>query len=857
MKFLNYKFLFLVTLALTLLIFGDFVLAFEKDGTVNGSAWSKNMGWINFGTTGGNIHVTDSELTGNAWNKYFGWLKLNPANSGVKNDAEGNLTGYAWGKNIGWVNFSGVTIDSTGRFLGTATGTNIGEINFSCADCIVTTDWIKLSRRIYCGDGTCNNVETCLTCPVDCGVCHGGGGGGGGGGGIEYSFLINNGNPYTNKKEVHLKFVAGNDTKKMIISESPNFLNAKIEDYEDEIDWKVSNLDGQKNIYVRLFDDYNKELKAFLSSIILDTSDPEITVDGLKENYSLTEEIIFGGTTENNATVNLVLDNDYGNFQADGNGEWFITLGKLSEGKHRVEIYAKDLAGNIGKTFSFNFFVGEKKKEQEQEEGSRENGFFFPIIKKIREGLQPLIPNLVPLTLTPTAQTQIFQKIREGLGFLLPQIITGQKYLAKKTPTPIVMVPKIPQFALNGKWNVFPSEPIRKFVLSPLPRDIAMLAQKFPEIKKTFNEVGVQKITDVSKIQNSNLNLPNLTQSLGLSKVEISPGKFIIAKGISVSELSTLAKQQIPSDVVFVKDDSGLVDFNVALSINSKGQAEQKIRTITNKPLQLVIKIEKPARKVTGMLVFRSRNNSSVTLNNEVSSNAFTASLLFNTPNFKKPAELALGIPIEGSGFIENNQEINTEVINNNIEKRLVLLEFEYKNTGDGVYTATVMAPVVDGEYEVITKVDYIDPEIKSEEIRLITLVDPEGYIYEKLGDKETRILGAVASIYWLNPLTKQYELWAAKDFQQENPQTTDVRGAYSFLVPEGYYYLKVDAPGYLSYDGKPFEVKEGSGVHINIELKTKYWWLKIVDWKTLLLIIVILMLVYNFYKDKKREMQR
>ena len=120
----------------------------------------------------------------------------------------------------------------------------------------------------------------------------------------------------------------------------------------------------------------------------------------------------------------------------------------------------------------------------------------------------------------------------------------------------------------------------------------------------------------------------------------------------------------------------------------------------------------------------------------------------------------------------------------------------------------------------------------------------------EKFGS----ILGAVVSLYELNPDTKQYELWPAKDYQQTNPQTTDVRGVYSFLVPEGYYYLKVDTPGYLDYDGKPFQVSEGSGVHINIELKTRYWWTKIIDWKIILLAIVTILLLYNFYRDKARE---
>ncbi len=119
---------------------------------------------------------------------------------------------------------------------------------------------------------------------------------------------------------------------------------------------------------------------------------------------------------------------------------------------------------------------------------------------------------------------------------------------------------------------------------------------------------------------------------------------------------------------------------------------------------------------------------------------------------------------------------------------------------------------------------------------------------------KETRIPGAVASIFWLNPQTKQYEIWPAKEYQQENPQITDLTGRYSFLVPEGFYYLKIEAPGYLAYKGKSFEVKAGGGIHTNIELKTKYGWLKIVDWKTMVLILTILLLVYNFYRDKIRN---
>lgn len=38
-----------------------------------------------------------------------------------------------------------------------------------------------------------------------------------------------------------------------------------------------------------------------------------------------------------------------------------------------------------------------------------------------------------------------------------------------------------------------------------------------------------------------------------------------------------------------------------------------------------------------------------------------------------------------------------------------------------------------------------------------------------------------MVSLYWLNPEKNQYELWPAREYQQENPQITDVRGTYAF----------------------------------------------------------------------------
>ena len=363
------------------------------------------------------------------------------------------------------------------------------------------------------------------------------------------------------------------------------------------------------------------------------------------------------------------------------------------------------------------------------------------------------------------------------------------------------LVSKEAPLVFQGKWQLLPSGPIREFVLSPLPKEIIKLAKKFPELGETLKKVGITKITDIGKLKTVKLILPGLKES-----------------------------EEMPTEIVFAKTGGELINLNIALTINEKGEAEQRISTISGKPLQLTIKPDKPAKSVKGYVVFKSKMPRPTSF--QFPFNLLTASLIFANPVFAQPQEN----PVR-------------------VEEKLVLLEFEYTGPdGDGIYTAEIQAPIVEGEYEIITVMDFEDPELGKKEIRLIAVVDPEGYIYEKDGDKETRIPGAIVSIYWLNPETKQYELWVAKEYQQENPQTTDVRGTYSFLVPEGSYYLKVEAPGYLVYDGKPFQVKEGSGVNINIELETKYLWLKIVDWKILALILVIILLFCNFYRDKIRK---
>lgn len=142
--------IFSIVMLFTFLSIARSVYASSTNGTIDATlkyAWSNNVGWINFATTHGNVHVTDSELTGYIWDSLNGSVNLAPSHSGVTNNGEGTLGGQAWSTGLGWINFSGVTIDSNGRFHGQATGHGIGILTFDCTHCEVVTDWRPVSAR--------------------------------------------------------------------------------------------------------------------------------------------------------------------------------------------------------------------------------------------------------------------------------------------------------------------------------------------------------------------------------------------------------------------------------------------------------------------------------------------------------------------------------------------------------------------------------------------------------------------------------------------------------------------------------------------------------------------------------------
>lgn len=296
----------------------DFALASSTDGTIDSTykyAWGENIGWINFGTSNGNVHVTDSGLSGYALGENVGWINLD----NVTNDGQGNLSGYAWGENVGWINFApangGVIINSSGEFTGSALGENTGWIIFD-VDYRVKTDWRPQSARPQCNNSLDDDGDGKIDYPNDPGCSSltdddetdpvtGGGGlppaaynpptapspspenpqGG-------FKALINNDDILTNSRDVFLELIADSDTKRMAISNTPDFslgTDTGQISFQDSYAWDLCYRqkecpEGIYTVYVKFYTQWGQASQVISDTIIFKTlSKKPITEMGIKE----------------------------------------------------------------------------------------------------------------------------------------------------------------------------------------------------------------------------------------------------------------------------------------------------------------------------------------------------------------------------------------------------------------------------------------------------------------------------------------------------------------------------------------------------------------------------------------------
>jgi hypothetical protein len=380
---------------------------------------------------------------------------------------------------------------------------------------------------------------------------------------------------------------------------------------------------------------------------------------------------------------------------------------------------------------------------------------------------------------------------------------------------------------MQGEWNLLSLQPIPKQISK---EDFNMIIEKFPELKKTFQNLGVNDFTDPDRLKNVSLNLPGISETMGISPLTLNA--TLPNPSTPITELDATLKKGIPENVVFVKTKDSSIDVSSALTFED-GNPSQKISLLSGKAFQLILRPDQPVTGIKGYITFKERDTALETKDTNI---------LQKLSSILKPGHI-------DPAYADDQ----------NIEEKLVLTEFDYNDDDhDGIWTADIQTPAPSGDYELINVLQYKDLKLGSKTIRMITVVDPEGYVYRVEGDgSETRIQNATVSLYWFNPDTNKYELWNAKNYQQSNPQITDKKGTYSFLVPPGTYYLQVKTSGYQDYQGKPFDVTAGSGVHTNIEVVAVRDWKSEITWERIIILIFGIAIFYNFYGDIKARRKR
>jgi len=145
-----------------------------NDGTGNG-ATGQDSATINGTSTAYAINLV-SPINGATWNlsdnvtfEYNSTLEVSNCSliiNGAIIETEDNITTNA--------TETFATILSNAAYTWAVNCTDINNTTNSSAT------WTLTVSYLYCGDGTCNNGETCSSCSGDCGTCSSGGGGGGG-----------------------------------------------------------------------------------------------------------------------------------------------------------------------------------------------------------------------------------------------------------------------------------------------------------------------------------------------------------------------------------------------------------------------------------------------------------------------------------------------------------------------------------------------------------------------------------------------------------------------------------------------------------------------------------------------------
>jgi hypothetical protein len=148
---------------------------------LSGYAWSDELGWIDFSKASLNVTYSlkicyDCTSASNRLGSLSLTRGLNYSAKACKvvsteTTCNGidltSVAGISWNSD----NNTNVCVDNSGKITGNETGSAIVTVSDSVSGLSDTLNVSVIPIPAYCGDGSCNNGETCSACQQDCGKC--------------------------------------------------------------------------------------------------------------------------------------------------------------------------------------------------------------------------------------------------------------------------------------------------------------------------------------------------------------------------------------------------------------------------------------------------------------------------------------------------------------------------------------------------------------------------------------------------------------------------------------------------------------------------------------------------------------
>lgn len=118
---------------------------------------------------------------------------------------------------------------------------------------------------------------------------------------------------------------------------------------------------------------------------------------------------------------------------------------------------------------------------------------------------------------------------------------------------------------------------------------------------------------------------------------------------------------------------------------------------------------------------------------------------------------------------------------------------------------------------------------------------DDKGYKVAQDDKIRRRIARAEITLYQFNSEKKQWEKWVGTQYFQANPEITDIKGEYAFIVAPGKYYITVSKKGYKFQKIAEFEAKNLINLKIELQPTLLSTVIKVIGGLVILTIIFIL----------------